>query len=88
MLILFLNNSNKENEMAKPTFQQVMEAIAADNGTGFCMSCGEEAYLEPDVRRYKCDKCGEHKGYGAEEMLIMIDYDPDNPARCHRTPPR
>ena len=75
--------------MARPTLEQVMQAIAADNYIGFCRECGEEQEkCEPDLQREKCRSCGNFEVYGAEEMLIMIDYDPDNPARCHRTPPR
>ena len=75
--------------MARPTLEQVMEAIAADNNTGYCLACGEEHdNCEPDQQREKCRSCGKFEVYGAEGILIMIDYDPDNPARCHRTPPR
>jgi predicted RNA-binding Zn-ribbon protein involved in translation (DUF1610 family) len=39
---------------------------------GFCIACGEEAYqVEPDARKYKCDSCGEHEVYGAEELLMI-----------------
>jgi predicted RNA-binding Zn-ribbon protein involved in translation (DUF1610 family) len=57
----------------KPSLDQVFEAVRADDNTGFCLSCGEEAYnVEPDARRYRCESCGEHKVYGAEEILIMM----------------
>lgn len=39
---------------------------------GFCVSCGAEVDgVEPDAREYKCESCGEHAVYGAEELLLM-----------------
>jgi hypothetical protein len=59
--------------LIKPSLDQVFEAVRADDNRGFCLSCGEEAYnVEPDARRYRCESCGEHKVYGAEELLIMM----------------
>lgn len=58
--------------MAKVTLDQIMEAAEADDGTGFCLACGDEAYgVEPDARRYECESCGAHKVYGAMELLLM-----------------
>ena len=47
---------------------------AAEDGTiGFCLACTEENYnVEPDARKYECEHCGEHRVYGAEELLIMV----------------
>lgn len=57
--------------MPRPTFEEVEAAIQADDYTGFCVECGEEAHnVEPDARRYKCDHCGALEVYGAEEILI------------------
>jgi predicted RNA-binding Zn-ribbon protein involved in translation (DUF1610 family) len=40
---------------------------------GFCLACGDEAMeCEPDARAYKCEACGEHQVYGAEEVLLMM----------------
>jgi hypothetical protein len=40
---------------------------------GFCLACGnEQGGCEPDARRYRCEACGEHQVYGAEELLIRI----------------
>ena len=62
--------------MAKPTLEQVLEAIAADNGTGFCLSCGEEhSNCEPDTEREKCRSCGKLEVFGAEQLLIMGDFE-------------
>lgn len=42
------------------------------DGTGFCLSCGNEVYyVEPDARRYTCESCGQPKVYGLEELLMM-----------------
>lgn len=39
---------------------------------GFCVACGfEQDGCEPDARNYKCESCGEHKVFGAEELLLM-----------------
>ena len=51
----------------------VMAAVERDDGTGFCITCGEEqGGCEPDARRVECDSCGEKKVYGAEELLFRI----------------
>ena len=53
--------------------EQIMEAVQADDNKGFCIACGAEAdSVEPDARKYKCEVCGEHKVYGAEELLMMF----------------
>ena len=58
--------------MTKPTMNQVLEAVESDDHLGFCLACGEESHgVEPDARRYKCESCGEHKVFGAEEILVM-----------------
>jgi len=51
---------------------EVMAAIERDDHSGFCIACGnEQSGCEPDAREYECEACGEHKVYGAEELLIM-----------------
>jgi len=56
----------------KIDIDKVIQAVRRDDGTGFCTACGDEqGYCEPDARRYKCESCGEHKVYGAEELLRM-----------------
>ena len=51
----------------------VMAAVERDDGTGFCIACGEEqSGCEPDARRVECESCGELKVYGAEELLFRI----------------
>lgn len=57
------------------TADRVMEACerhmkSLDN-PGFCIACGADAEgCEPDARGYECEACGEHKVYGAEELLM------------------
>ena len=54
------------------TPERIEAAIAEDTDLGFCIACGADAEgVEPDARRYRCDPCGEHKVYGAEELVIM-----------------
>ena len=56
----------------KITIEAVLEAAQADDNLGFCLYCGEQAMgVEPDARRYRCESCGAHSVYGAEELLIM-----------------
>ena len=50
----------------------IMEAAQEDDGRGFCLGCGDEAYnVEPDAREYTCEGCGAPKVYGAEELVLM-----------------
>ena len=40
---------------------------------GICLACGmENGCCEPDARKYKCEGCGEHAVYGAEELMMRI----------------
>ena len=59
------------------TNERVLEAVERAARTlddpGFCIACGAEAEgVEPDARGYECAVCGEHKVYGAEELLSYI----------------
>ena len=39
----------------------------------FCIACGfEQDGCEPDARCYECESCGEHKVYGAAELLLEV----------------
>lgn len=59
--------------MAKPTLEQIMEAVEEDDNIGFCTACGEQAYgVEPDARNYECESCGAKKVFGAEELLLSM----------------
>jgi hypothetical protein len=58
--------------MATFTHKDILEAVAADDNSGFCLACGDMACgVEPDAREYECESCGECKVYGAEELLMM-----------------
>lgn len=50
---------------------EVIEAAQRDDGTGFCVACGnEQSYCEPDARNYECEDCGENKVFGAEQCIL------------------
>lgn len=60
----------------KIPFEQLQAALEeAEYGIenpGFCLACGEQQEgCEPDARGYECECCGEHKVYGAAEVLLM-----------------
>ena len=40
---------------------------------GFCLACGTIAdeTVEPDARRYPCERCEQNKVYGLEELFLM-----------------
>ena len=58
----------------KLTLDRILAAVEEDDGVGFCVACGAEAYgVEPDARGYECESCGEPKVYGAEELLIRAE---------------
>lgn len=55
------------------TIDRVMEAVRADDNTGICVKCGEEQTgCEPDMRGGKCESCGEHSVFGAEELMFHM----------------
>ena len=59
------------------TADRVMEACERQMTTldnpGFCLACGcENEGCEPDARGYECEACGEHKVYGAEELMMRL----------------
>jgi hypothetical protein len=48
---------------------------------GFCLACGhKQGGVEPDARRYACESCGERQVYGAEELMLSLDWDDGGPA--------
>lgn len=64
---------NQHKLPANVTLEMIVEAVEADDNTGFCISCGAEVFgVEPDARGYKCEQCDEEKVYGAEELLVMF----------------
>ena len=57
----------------KITLDQIMQAVEADEGTGFCIRCGFETMgVEPDAERYECTDCGEMGVYGAFSLLLRV----------------
>ena len=59
-----------------PSADELIRAIEEDDCLGFCLACGEMAYgVEPDAREYTCESCGAPRVYGAEELLIMGDFE-------------
>ena len=43
------------------------------SSSGLCVKCGsDQEGCEPDVRRYKCESCGERAVYGAQELLLEV----------------
>ena len=58
---------------ASITVKRVTNAVKRDDYTGFCVACGKTRKgCEPDARNYPCEKCGENKVFGAEELLLMV----------------
>ena len=51
---------------------EVLAAAEEDRNAGFCTACGEETCspVEPDACNYKCEACGAHKVFGAEELVL------------------
>lgn len=46
-------------------------AVARDDGTGICESCGhEQGDCEPHARNRRCESCGKFAVFGAKEMLF------------------
>jgi len=52
--------------------EAVNDSLFGTGNDGFCIECGAmRGGCEPDARKYECWECGEHKVYGAEELLMM-----------------
>jgi predicted RNA-binding Zn-ribbon protein involved in translation (DUF1610 family) len=71
------NLKNRKKIMAKNILQEIsdriIEAVEQSEDIGFCTGCGtEHESIEPDARHYKCEKCGQNKVFGAEELLLYI----------------
>ena len=55
-----------------PSLPELEDALAEDGNIGFCLACGAQSSgVEPDGRRYRCETCGAHEVYGAEECLAL-----------------
>lgn len=62
------------------TLRRVMQAVESEMSTldnpGFCLACGVDADgCEPDARGYDCENCGKASVYGAEEVLMMWEWE-------------
>jgi len=56
----------------KPSTSWLLAAVENDENAGFCLACGDDCDgVEPDARKYRCEGCGAHKVYGAEELMLM-----------------
>ena len=59
-------------EQYKPSLKQLKNVVEGDASSGYCLACGAKASgVEPDARKYECQKCKAPKVYGAEELLMM-----------------
>jgi hypothetical protein len=59
------------------TIDIIADAVERHNHSldnpGFCLACGvENEGCEPDMRKGRCESCGERQVYGAEELLIRL----------------
>lgn len=62
---------HRQYEPVEPDDLMPWFAVARDDGTGICDSCGhEQAGCEPDARHYRCEDCGKFSVFGAEELLF------------------
>jgi hypothetical protein len=55
------------------TLRRVIAAVEAENGTGFCIKCGnEQTGCEPLSRDMKCVACGRSSVFGADEAFMAF----------------
>lgn len=56
------------------TVARIVAMVKRDQLEGICGACGQDAAnVEPDARKVRCEHCGEHRVYGAEEWLMMTE---------------
>ena len=56
--------------------EAIERANSSTDNPGFCLACGEKQDgCEPDAQRYECESCGEKKVCGAEQILLMGEYE-------------
>lgn len=54
---------------------QLSKAVQSSEYIGFCVDCGtKHTGIEPDARGYECENCNKTSVFGAEEILIMGEY--------------
>lgn len=50
----------------------ILRAAVRDDYTGVCRACGaEQSNVEPDAHNIRCESCGKHEVFGAEELVVM-----------------
>jgi predicted RNA-binding Zn-ribbon protein involved in translation (DUF1610 family) len=59
------------------TPERILDAVERGATTlddpGFCLACGAEAHgVEPDAEDYECESCGEHRVWGAEQIMFTL----------------
>ncbi len=60
------------NRKGVKRYRPVITSFADTEQGGICIACGTKRRdVEPDARGYTCEKCGEKKLYGTEELLMM-----------------
>ena len=55
----------------KPTLKTLLRIATDGDYVGWCIACWKKHYqIEPDARRYTCEKCGQRSVYGIEEIIL------------------
>jgi len=60
-----------------PELDDLMNHIEQDDMQGWCTVCADWTHptCEPDASEYKCPECHNHTCYGAEELLLLGNYE-------------
>lgn len=62
-----------------PSQSELLAAVESADDMGFCIFCGEEAYMiEPDSHALECEECNKLGLYGAEQLLLLGLYHADD----------
>ena len=63
----------KRIEMSNTALALAEENLFGTSNDGLCLQCGSvQGGCEPDARKYKCEDCGKHTVYGAEEAVMVL----------------
>jgi hypothetical protein len=59
------------------TEERVADAVEGSvfglDNPGFCLDCGIDVDgCDPDAEKDRCDSCGAHSVYGAEQVALMM----------------
>lgn len=53
--------------------EELMALAQEDECIGVCLACGEyQDGVEPDAEDYRCEACGRHRVFGAEQAALML----------------